>query len=118
MTDDDFQPRPVPPLRAAVPVRTQQEIVNDAVAELAARQSYDQQTPERLAEQPDAARSQRAKEGWKKRRTGKSPLLAAPYGDRHTVGDHPFDPALAELYRERDALDQAIKVLEDRKGKP
>jgi hypothetical protein len=37
--------------------------------------------------------------------------------DRHAVGEHPYDAALAALYAERDGLTAAIEVLERLKGK-
>ena len=122
MTDDEFKPRPVAPPRPAMPINP-----NTAAPPM------DEPVPvapnnDRMGPAPtyatahlfaDPERSARAKRAWetrRKRHVGKHPALGAPYGkDRHAVGDHPFDAAIAELYRQRVLIDEAIKMLEDRR---
>ena len=53
-------------------------------------------------------RSERAKAGWAKRRE--------PKQDRHAVGEHPYDAALAALYEQKQKIGEAIDALETLKG--
>jgi hypothetical protein len=55
-------------------------------------------------DKPDPTRSARVKRGWDTRRKHQH--------DRHAIGEHPFDSALAALYAERERINAAIAALE------
>src|SRR5580698_746252 len=99
MTDDDFVPRPVSAPQRAVPI-------GPAAGKQAGVQLNEH--AKAFAPEPpvnvDPTRSARAKRSWKTRRKHQQ--------DRHVVGEHPFDAALEELYRQRDGINAGIEVLE------
>jgi len=112
--DDDFVPRPVSPPQRAIPVGpasgkspgVQQRATSEQVAvsdEAYARVMRNDHPMDNSAH-PDPTRSARAKRSWKTRRKHQH--------DRHVVGDHPFDQAIARLYAERDRINDAIGLLE------
>jgi hypothetical protein len=111
ISDDDFFPRPVSPPQRAIPVgpasgkspgvQNSPSSVRDEVVAFGREHGA-------IAPAPDPTRSARAKRSWNTRRKNQH--------DRHVVGEHPFDAALEELYRQRDALNAGIEVLEKLKG--
>jgi len=108
--EEDYWPTPQPP-RGAIPIGPAQ-----------GRQRGVQADDGPTKPPPPPTRTQRAQETRQRRDPAEYEdeafriALEAKTRDRHFVGEHPFDAALAELYRQRDAIDVGIKVLEQLKG--
>lgn len=112
--DDDHYIHPQPP-RGAIPIGPAQGRQRGVVSE-----------DEPTRPPPPPTRTQRAQET---RRVKEPELSEPPYDvkidpayyaqqDRHFVGAHPFDAALAALYKQREKLDAAIDALETLRTTP
>ena len=111
MTDDDeHYMQPAPP-RGAIPIGPSQGRPYGVVAE--------GPTPP----PPAPSRTKRAQETRRKEPDTYADVGMdqpqyndPPQQDRHSVGEHPFDAALAELYRQWTQVRDAIDLLEKLKG--